>query len=85
VAEIFAESRDLASGLILDDHSVARGAGVSAGAAVAMSDEIAVGSFVARNFALGENRLGCRVAGRIRGHAVEFTTRTGFGERWRHT
>src|ERR1700678_4058429 len=80
VAEIFAESCDFASGLILDDHTVAGRAGVAAGAAVAVGDEVVVGSSVARDFALGEKRLGCGT-GRIRGHAVEFTTVKGLAAR----
>src|ERR1700722_7379271 len=74
MAEILAEGRDFASRLILDDHPIARGAGIAASATVAVGDQVGVGSLVAGDFALGEERLAGCWAGRNRGHAVEFTT-----------
>ena len=43
VAEIFAEGRDFFSGFVLDDDAVSGGAGVAAGAAVAVSDQVVRG------------------------------------------
>jgi hypothetical protein len=55
--------------LILDDYAVAGGAGVAAGAAVAVGDEIMVwGIFAGGVFAIGKERLGC---GAVRGCGMQ--------------
>src|SRR5580692_5128398 len=72
VAEVFAELRDFSSGLILDDDAVASGAGIAAGAAVAVCDQVVLGwIFTGEIIALGKERL---AAGER--HADEFTTET---------
>jgi hypothetical protein len=48
VAEVFAESGDFLSRLILKDYAEAGGTGVAAGAAVAVGDEVVVGRVVGR-------------------------------------
>src|SRR5580704_2940095 len=73
VAQVLAEMGDLPSGLILDHHAVACGAGVAARAAVAVCDQIVLG----RIFAVGvltmrKKRFSSGAAGRR--HAPEFTT-----------
>jgi hypothetical protein len=46
VAEVFAEGGDFVSGLILNDDAEAGGAGIAAGSAVAVRDQIVVGRVI---------------------------------------
>ena len=57
VAEVLAEMGDLASGLILNDDAVASGTGVTAGAAVAVGDEVVLGRIFVRSTRWGKRGL----------------------------
>src|SRR5215472_6632936 len=65
VAEIFAETRDLASGLVFDDDAVAGRTGIAAGPAIGVSDQI-----MRRRILAGlEQMFRCRMNGGFRRHA----------------
>src|SRR5580692_10196297 len=73
VAKVLAEMSDLASGLILDHHAVACGAGVAARAAVTVCDQIVLrGIFAVGVLTMRKKRFSSGAAGRR--HVLEFTS-----------
>jgi hypothetical protein len=74
VTEIFAERGDLASGFVLDHYAVAGGAGIAAGAAITVSDQIMRGRILA-GF---EERLGSSAAGVVHDSSLQRREKMGF-------